>query len=164
MSLHDILRPDPADLPGPETFEGVVDETATAGKPVFVVIPEFDPHLQHGPCPWTPIVTSDGIFYPHKGDRCVIVQPAGGSPVIAGWIPTATEPDGVITGAGDKHYTHIQGAPASVWTIVHNLGKRPSVTIVDSSGKEWITEIEHTSDNSCVARFAAAFSGVAYLN
>lgn len=164
MSLHDILRPDPADLPGPETFEGVVDETATAGRPVFVVIPEFDGQLRHGPCPWTPIVAPEGLFYPHKGDRCTLVQPATGEPVIASWTPTATVPDAVITGAGDKHFEFTQSSPSSTWTINHNLGKRPSVTVVDSAGTEWHSEAQHVSDNTCVVKFAAPFSGKAFLN
>jgi hypothetical protein len=72
--------------------------------------------------------------------------------------------DSLVLSGGDKHYVHTQSIPAATWTINHNLGKRPSVTIVDSAGTEWVTEVEHTSDNQCVARFENAFSGKAYAN
>ena len=65
---------------------------------------------------------------------------------------------------GDKHYTHEQTTPSATWTITHNLGKRPSVTVVDSGGNEWQTAVEHVSANQCIARFSSAFSGRAYLN
>lgn len=69
-----------------------------------------------------------------------------------------------IPGESDKHYEHDQSTPANEWTIEHNLGKKPAVTIVDSGGTEWQAEVEHLSENVCVARFAYAFSGKAYLN
>lgn len=71
---------------------------------------------------------------------------------------------GIPGTSGDKHYTHDQNTPAATWTITHNLGKRPSVTVVDSGGTEWQTAVEHLSDNQCVVRFSAPFSGRAYLN
>jgi hypothetical protein len=66
--------------------------------------------------------------------------------------------------SGDKHYQHVQATPSATWSITHNLGKRPSVTVVDSGGNEWITKVEHVSDNALVIRFTAPFSGNAYLN
>ena len=66
--------------------------------------------------------------------------------------------------SGDKHYQHVQSTPSATWSITHNLGKRPSVTVVDSGGNEWITAVEHISDNALVIRFTAPFSGNAYLN
>ncbi len=64
----------------------------------------------------------------------------------------------------DKHYEHTQSTPSAVWTISHNLGKRPAVTVIDSGGNEWQTAVEHISANECVVRFSAPFSGAAYLN
>lgn len=67
-------------------------------------------------------------------------------------------------GSGDKHYEHTQSTPSAVWTITHNLGKKPAVTVIDSGGNEWQTAVEHVSTNQCVVRFSAPFSGVAFLN
>lgn len=61
-------------------------------------------------------------------------------------------------------YTHSQGSASSTWTITHNLGCKPSVTIVDSSGNVQIGEVLYNSDNQVTVTFAAAFSGYAYLN
>lgn len=66
--------------------------------------------------------------------------------------------------SGDKSYTHEQTTPSATWTITHNLAKHPAVTIVDSSGNEWQTAVEHVSANQCIARFSSAFAGRAYLN
>src|SRR5213075_3591459 len=42
-------------------------------------------------------------------------------------------------------YRHIQTVPAAMWTIVHNLGFYPNVSVVDSSGREVVGEINYTS-------------------
>jgi hypothetical protein len=62
------------------------------------------------------------------------------------------------------HYTHNQTLASSTWTIVHNMGKNPSVSIVDSSGDEVEGEVMHVSNNQLTISFSAQFSGKAYLN
>ena len=57
-----------------------------------------------------------------------------------------------------------QAQAAKVWTITHGLGKRPSVTVVDSAGTAVIGEIEYLDDNTVRLTFCAAFSGTAYCN
>jgi hypothetical protein len=37
-------------------------------------------------------------------------------------------------GGSDAYYRHVQSVAAAVWTVVHNLGKFPSVSVVDSTG------------------------------
>lgn len=65
---------------------------------------------------------------------------------------------------GDKHYTHIQSTSSDLWSIQHNLGKYPSITVVDSAGSEVVGDVNHTSTNSVEITFMSAFSGKAYLN
>lgn len=65
---------------------------------------------------------------------------------------------------GDLHYPYNQGVAASVWTITHNLGKRPSVIVIDSSGDEVEGDIDYIDQNSLQLTFSAPFSGTAYLN
>jgi hypothetical protein len=65
---------------------------------------------------------------------------------------------------GQTTYTHNQASPSSSWTITHNLGRRPSVTIVDSAGNVQIGEVLYSSDNQITVTFAAAFGGYAYLH
>lgn len=63
-------------------------------------------------------------------------------------------------------YAHIHNQPSASaeWTITHNLGKFPSVSVVDSSGAEVIGEVEYLTDTQLKVKFSAAFSGKAYLN
>ena len=61
-------------------------------------------------------------------------------------------------------FTHNQGTPSALWTINHNLGRYPSVTVVDSAGTFVIGELKYISSNQVTATFSAAFSGSAYLN
>jgi len=64
----------------------------------------------------------------------------------------------------DKSYSHEQSSASASWTITHNLGKYPSVTVVDSSGREVMGEVTHNSTNQITIGFSAAFSGYAYMN
>lgn len=61
-------------------------------------------------------------------------------------------------------YTHDQQVPAQVWTIVHNLGRKPSVTVVDSADNTVVGDVAYTSSNQITVTFTAAFAGKAYLN
>ena len=67
-------------------------------------------------------------------------------------------------GSGDKYFHFQQSAPASTWVITHNLGKKPSVTVIDSAGSVWFVTPNYTSDNVLSLTFSAPFSGDAYLN
>lgn len=64
----------------------------------------------------------------------------------------------------DMHYVHTQAIPSDTWIITHNLNKRPSVAVVDSSGSLVEGEVEYTNGLGLVVYFSAGFSGTAYLN
>jgi hypothetical protein len=70
----------------------------------------------------------------------------------------------VVDSGGDKNYVYSQLSPASVWTIVHNLGKHPSVTVVDSGGSWVIGDVSYPALEMVVVSFGYGFSGTAYLN
>lgn len=72
-------------------------------------------------------------------------------------------PSGVADGP-DLNYTHTQVAPSTLWTINHNLGKFPSVSIRDSGGNEVTGCVGYINANSLMIQFSAAFSGTAHLN
>ena len=61
-------------------------------------------------------------------------------------------------------YVHTQPIPAALWVITHNLGKHPSVDIVDSAGSEVEGDVVYNSNNQIPVSFIGGFSGVAYLN
>jgi hypothetical protein len=71
-----------------------------------------------------------------------------------------------VSGISSPHgtYTHSQGVASDTWIITHNLGCKPSVTIVDSGGNVQIGEVLYNNDNQVTVTFSASFSGYAYLN
>lgn len=68
------------------------------------------------------------------------------------------------SGAVDKTFVYEQNTPSDTWVITHNLGKRPSVEVVDSAGTKFFPEVQWVNDNMCIIYFNVAFSGKAYLN
>lgn len=73
-------------------------------------------------------------------------------------------PQGPPGGGADANYVHTQASALGTWTVAHNLGKRPSVTVVDSSDREVEGDIVHDSINQATITFSAAFAGKAYVN
>ena len=61
-------------------------------------------------------------------------------------------------------YIHEQILASNVWNITHNLGKFPSVTVVDSAGSLIVGEVDYISNSSLTLRFTSSFSGKVYLN
>lgn len=62
-------------------------------------------------------------------------------------------------------YIHEQGVASDTWVITHNLGKYPSVTVVDSAGEAQIPDnIDYNSDNQLTIQFIGSFAGKAFLN
>jgi hypothetical protein len=61
-------------------------------------------------------------------------------------------------------YIFTQATPAALWTINHDLGKFPSVDVIDSTGLEVEGDVKWITSNQITLTFAAAFSGSAYLN
>ena len=60
-------------------------------------------------------------------------------------------------------HVHQQSSAATTWTIIHTLGGRPSVTVVDSTGTAVVGDVTYNSDTQVTVAFSAAFSGSAYL-
>lgn len=68
------------------------------------------------------------------------------------------------TVSSDKNYVYEQEVASDTWVITHNLGKYPSVEIVDSAGTRIFPEVQWVNNNVCIARMSAAVTGKAYLN
>lgn len=74
-------------------------------------------------------------------------------------------PRGPAGTGGDLSFVFTQNVAATAWSITHNLGKRPSVSVFDSGGSgPFEGDVLHVNDTSLTVTFAFAFSGVAYLN
>jgi hypothetical protein len=61
-------------------------------------------------------------------------------------------------------YTHNQGSSSSTWTITHNLGYFPSVTVVDNGNNVVIGDVSYITANQVSISFSASFGGKAYLS
>jgi hypothetical protein len=68
--------------------------------------------------------------------------------------------DGADAGAA---FVFTQSAPASTWTINHNLGYVPSVEMFDSGSQEVDAAVSHPNANQTVIVFSVPLSGFARL-
>lgn len=66
--------------------------------------------------------------------------------------------------SGPVYYLHEQNAFSNVWTIVHNLGYAPNVTVSDSAGTTVEGDIQYVDGVSVTIQFSAPFLGKAYLS
>ena len=74
-------------------------------------------------------------------------------------------------GAGDLNFVHTQSTAGATWQVTHNLGKYPSVSVVDTSETEVVGKVIYKdwgTGNSSATKlqilFTAAFAGKAFLN
>ncbi len=64
----------------------------------------------------------------------------------------------------DSTYTQCFESASSVWTVTHNLGKFPSVTVVDSANTVVVGNVDYSNSNQLIITFNASFSGCVFLN
>jgi len=69
-----------------------------------------------------------------------------------------------LSSQGSPTFEFNQVVPATTWTITHNLGKFPSITVIDSGNTVVHGEYTYIDNNKIVLEFSAAFAGKAYLN
>jgi hypothetical protein len=67
------------------------------------------------------------------------------------------------SGSDPLEYVYTQEVPSATWNIRHNLGKFPSVIVVDTAGSVVVGETKYISVNEIQLVFSSAFSGSAYL-
>ena len=64
----------------------------------------------------------------------------------------------------DKTFEFTQGVPATTWNIQHNLGKFPSVSVINNNNIIINGEVTYINNNNVQLNFSAGFTGKAYLN
>lgn len=67
------------------------------------------------------------------------------------------------SGAGGARYIHTQSSPSSTWTINHNLGYNPSITLLSTGGVEIEAGIIHSNLNQVLVSFVIPMTGTANL-
>jgi hypothetical protein len=66
-------------------------------------------------------------------------------------------------GSSGASYEHTEGSPSALWTIAHNLGFRPSVTVLSTGGLEVLADVQHLSVNTLTVTLLAPMAGSARL-
>ena len=69
-----------------------------------------------------------------------------------------------LSSQGAPTFEFDQGAAATTWDITHNLGKFPSITVIDTGNTVVTGEYNYINNNRVILTFSAAFAGKAYLN
>lgn len=72
--------------------------------------------------------------------------------------------EGQIVTISSKTFVFEQAIASNVWEITHNLNKRPSIQLVDSTGREFEAVKDYINDNEVVITLDSATTGFAYLN
>jgi len=110
-----------------------------------------------------------GVYYSNGAEWLYQENPgqATQSEVIAGIVSDKWVSPETLKGVGfgnDKSFTFTQAIPATIWTVNHNLGKFPSVTVTDNSGEEVEVQVTHVDNNNLNIDLNALYSGKAYIN
>ena len=69
-----------------------------------------------------------------------------------------------LTSQGVPTFIFTQGVPATTWNIQHNLGKFPSVSVINNNNIVINGEVTYIDNNNVQLNFSAGFTGKAYLN
>lgn len=98
-------------------------------------------------------------------ERTVVLAIRPEREAVVVYRPGPQGPAGEAGPAGtDATYQHNQASPSASWSVAHSLGKYPAVTVIDSSNREVVGDIEHVSTSALTITFSAAFSGIAVCN
>jgi len=69
-----------------------------------------------------------------------------------------------LSSQGTPTFIFNQNLAATTWDITHNLGKFPSITVIDTGNTVVTGEYNYVTNNRVILTFSAAFAGKAYLN
>ena len=69
-----------------------------------------------------------------------------------------------LSSQGAPTFVFTQGVPATTWNIQHNLGKFPSVSVINNNNVVINGEVIYIDNNNVQLNFSAGFTGKAYLN
>lgn len=123
-------------------------------------------YLEQGDSKVETIDTSDTTFI-----DMTPATPSSGDVTITASLSATGTPDNTTFLRGDntwaeadKTFEFTQTVPSLVWSIQHNLGKFPSVSVVDTGNTTVISQIDYIDNNNLTITNSAQFAGKAYLN
>ena len=65
---------------------------------------------------------------------------------------------------GGSGYTHHQVTASAVWTVAHNLGRHPSITVVDHLGGQLFPDVRYLDADLAQITHSVPLIGSAYCN
>lgn len=71
-----------------------------------------------------------------------------------------TQPGGTL---GDAFFSQAFDTQDTI-TVTHNLGKQPSVVVVDTAGTVFLAGVQYVNDNVCIVTMNAPTTGTIYCN
>ena len=78
--------------------------------------------------------------------------------------PGPPGPQGPSGGVGGSIYEHHQPIASMVWTVAHNLGRRPSVSVTDNLGQIITGDVRYIDSNIIQIIHSVPTVGHAYFN
>ena len=106
----------------------------------------------------TPLVTISGPSVPVVTITAPTETPSFTLTAFQAGPPGPPGVDGVTTAS----YIHTQASVSYIWTVAHNLGFRPNVSVTTTGGVEVEGgEVLHISSNVLTITFDVAFTGAA---
>lgn len=81
--------------------------------------------------------------------------------------PASSSSLAVLQSAGgieNTTYTHEQDLPAATWTVTHNLGRHPSITVVDNLGGQLYPDVRYVDADIAQITHSVPLTGRAYCN
>lgn len=127
--------------------------TVTLGKSAEIDVGQAVTYIESGKAEIKPLVDEA------KGYKNEAAQSAQNAAASADRAEAAAE--SIVS---DKTFVFEQGEASDTWEIEHNLGKFPSVEIVDTAGSRFFPAIQWVDENKCIATMNGATKGKAYLN
>lgn len=79
-----------------------------------------------------------------------------------GTLAALTNTD-IVNAGGIVAIYHYQNSPQSVWTVNHNLGRLPTVTVIDSTNEVVFADIAHVSLSQFTVTFQAPLAGTVIM-
>lgn len=102
------------------------------------------------------VVTAD------DGEIVVVEQPPTQPIILSSGLGIQGPPG--PAGAAGSSYEHTQSSAALSWSVAHNLGFKPTVSVRTTGGVEVEAEIVHLSNNVTEIFFVSALAGTARFN
>lgn len=92
------------------------------------------------------------------GETVVVHQPEPATVVVTRGIP------GPPGGGAGAAYIHTQAIALAIWTVAHNLGRWPSVTVTDHLGRRIEPDVAYLSADLVQVTHGTPLTGFAYCN